>query len=57
MMKMCNLYKKFDLLVQDIQLEALAEAEAKAEVQIKDKAHQILVTITKIKIFHLQVIT
>jgi hypothetical protein len=57
MMKMCNLYKKFDLLAQDVQLEALAEAEAKAEVQIKDKAHQILETITKIKIFHLQVIT
>ncbi len=57
MMKMCNLYKKFDLLAQDVQLEALAEAEAKAEVQIKDKAHQILVTVTKIKIFHLQVIT
>jgi hypothetical protein len=57
MMKMCNLYKKFDLLAQDVQLEALAEAEARAEVQIKDKAYPILVTITKIKIFHLQVIT
>jgi hypothetical protein len=57
MMKMCYLYNKLDLLAQDIQVEALAEAEAKAKVQIKDKSDQILVIITKIKIFHPQVIT
>jgi hypothetical protein len=57
MMKMYNLYNKLDLLAQDIQVEALAEAKAKAEVQIKDKSDQILVIITKINIFQPQVIT
>ncbi len=56
MMKVFNLYIKLDLLAQDIQVEALAEAEAMAEIQIKDKSDQILV-ITKIKISHPQVIT
>jgi hypothetical protein len=34
MEKKFNLYNRLDLLAQDIQVEALAEAGAKAEVQI-----------------------
>ena len=56
MMKKFNLYNRLDLLAQDIQVEALAEAEAKAEVQIKDKSDQILVK-TIIKVSLPQVIT
>jgi hypothetical protein len=57
MMTMYYWYNRLDLLAQD-KVDPLAEAKAKAKVQIENKLDQILgIQFIKIKICHRQVIT